>query len=257
MASSTTATNGRTLGGGLAPLGLTPEAAARKTQRRVNTRLLAGLVLVVVAFIGFLVFVVSSAPATRGIVVATRDLPAGTRLSRGDLAVAQVQVGQAQTQAAVPASALDGLAGKELVAPAFAQHPLAQAQINTGGRPALGPGQVKMTIPIRADSAVGGALRRGDEVSVLVTYDKGKPTAQTRTVLDRVVVDDVGRSDTIGSSGSAAGASRPDPSSPGRPVAWLTLIIPADLASATAQARWGGDLDVILLPPAAVAGTAP
>jgi hypothetical protein len=90
-----------------------------------------------------------------------------------------------------------------------------------------------------------------------VTYDKGKPTAQTRTVLDRVVVDDVGRSDTIGSSGSVAGASRPDPSAPGRPVAWLTLIIPAEQASATAQARWGGDLDVILLPPAAVAGTAP
>src|ERR671929_315009 len=208
MASSTTATNGRTLGGGLAPLGLTPEAAARKTQRRVNTRLLAGLGLVAVAFIGFLVFVVSSAPATRGIVVATRDLPAGTRLSRGDLAVAQVQVGQAQAQAAVPASALDGLAGKELVAPAFAQHPLAQAQINTGGRPALGPGQVKMTIPIRADSAVGGALRRGDEVSVLVTYDKGKPTAQTRTVLDRVVVDDVGRSDTVGSGGARGGGGR-------------------------------------------------
>jgi Flp pilus assembly protein CpaB len=121
MASSTTATNGRIAGGGLAPLGLTPEAAARKTQRRVNTRLLAGLVLVAVAFIGFLVFVVSSAPVTRGIVVATRDLPAGTRLSRADLAVAQVQVGQAQAQAAVPASALDGLAGKELVAPAFAQ----------------------------------------------------------------------------------------------------------------------------------------
>ena len=99
MASSTTATNGRTLGGGLAPLGLTPEAAARKTQRRVNTRLLAGLVLVAVAFIGFLVFVVSSAPVTRGIVVATRDLPSGTRLSRGDLAVAQVQVGQAQALA--------------------------------------------------------------------------------------------------------------------------------------------------------------
>jgi hypothetical protein len=67
----------------------------------------------------------------------------GRFLSRGDLAVAQVQVGQAQAQAVVPASALDSLAGKELVAPAFAQHPLAQAQINTGGRPALGPGQVK------------------------------------------------------------------------------------------------------------------
>jgi hypothetical protein len=131
--SSTTTTNGRLVGEGFVPLGLTPEAAARKTQRRVTMRLLGGLLLVAVAFLGFLVFVVSATPETRGVVVATRDLPVGTRLGPGDLEVAQVQVNQAQAEAAIPATALDDLAGRELLAPAFARHPLAQAQITTAG----------------------------------------------------------------------------------------------------------------------------
>jgi Flp pilus assembly protein CpaB len=239
----------------LAPLGLTPDAALRRSVRRLNARLVAGDVIVVGAFVGFLLFVVSDTPDTFGVVVATRDLPVGTRLHLGDLAIARVRLGEEQARAAVSAAQLDSLEGRELVAPAFAQQILAQKQLATSERSVLRPGYVKMTIPVKPDNAVGGTLRPGDQVAVLSTIDKGKPTAQTRTVLAAATVDSSGRSDsnlsgnTFGTSAQAptAGASVATPRS-GRPVDWVTLIVPDDQAQFLALARWIGDLDVVLLP---------
>src|SRR2546423_1441859 len=83
----------------------------------------------------------------------------------------------------------------------------------------------RLTVPVRPDTAVGGALRRGDLVTVLATTDKSKPTAQTRAVLNHVVVDQVGQADTLAASGSSATANSAAPSlplRPSRPVAWVT-----------------------------------
>src|SRR5919205_104681 len=205
MTSSSTAANGH-ITDSLPPLGLTPEAAARKHARRVNTRLVAGLLCVLAAFSGFLIFAVASSPRTHGVVVATRDLPAGTRLRRADLALVQAQLGEAQAQTFVTAEGLDGVEGQELLAPVAAQQILARSQVGTGRRPVLGPGFVRMTVPVRPDTAVGGALRPGDVVTVLATTDKGKPSAQTRPVLDRVLVDQVGQADSLASTGVGATA---------------------------------------------------
>jgi Flp pilus assembly protein CpaB len=109
-----------------------------------------------------------------------------------------------------------------------------------------------MTVPVRPDTAVGGALRTGDVVTVLATTDKGKPTAQTRSVLDGVVVDQVGQADTLTTTGTSAGAADGGgPSLPlraSRPVAWVTLLVPEDRASSLALARWTGDVELIQLP---------
>ena len=244
---SSTATNGH-VPDTLAPLGLTPEAAARKHARRLNTRLIAGLVCVLAAFSGFLLFAVASSPRTHGVVVAARDLPAGTRLRRADLAIAQAQLGEAQAQAFVAAEGLDGLDGQELLAPLAAQQMLARNQVGSGRRPVLGPGFVRMTVPVRPDTAVGGALRPGDLVTVLATADKGKPTAQTRPVLERVVVDQVGQADSLAGTGvgvaSDSGGVSPVARA-SRPVAWVTLLVPEDRAASLSLARWNGELELI------------
>jgi Flp pilus assembly protein CpaB len=208
-------------------------------------------VCVLAAFSGFLVFAASSSPRTHGVVVAVRDLPTGARVRRTDLAIAQAQLADAQAQVFVPAEAVDSIAGQELLAAAAAQQFLARAQLTTAHRPTLQPGFVRMTVPVRPDTAVGGALRTGDVVTVLATTDKGKPTAQTRSVLDRVVIDQVGQADTLTTTSSSAGAADAAPSLPlraSRPVAWVTLLVPEDRASSLALARWTGDVELIQLP---------
>src|SRR5207302_9582463 len=249
MNSTTATTNGHV--DRLLPVGLTPAAAERKHARRLNARLLAGVVCVLAAFSGFLVFAASSSPRTHGVVVAGRDLPTGTRVRRADVAIVQAQLADAQVRVFVPAEALDAIDGQELLAPVAAQQFLARAQLTTARRPTLQPGFVRMTVPVRPDTAVGGALRTGDLVTVLATTDKGKPTAQTRPVLDRVVVDQVGQADTLTNSSYAAPADSAAPSlplRPSRPVAWVTLLVPEDRASSLALARWTGDVELIQLP---------
>src|SRR6266536_1827091 len=115
----------------LRPIGLTPEAAERKHARRLNGRLIAGVLCVLAAFSGFLVFSVSSSPRTHGVVVSVRDMPVGTRLRRADLAIAQAQLADAQAQVFVLAEALEAVEGQELLAPVAAQQPLARAQLTT------------------------------------------------------------------------------------------------------------------------------
>jgi Flp pilus assembly protein CpaB len=263
MSTSTRATNGRAISEGLAPLGLTPEAALRRSGRRLNARLVTGIVIVAGAFVGFLLFVVSATPDTFGVLVPTRDLPVGARLHSSDLAIARVRLGEEQARVAIPAAQLDSLEGRELVAPVFAQQILAQKQLATSERSVLKAGYVKMTIPVKADNAVGGTLRPGDQVAVLVTTDRGKPTAQTRTVLSPATVDSSGRSDS-GFSGSTVGTSSAAPATSsnagaaraGRPIDWVTLIVPDGQAQSLALARWNGELDVILLPVNPVDGSA-
>ncbi|MDQ6673024.1 MAG: Flp pilus assembly protein CpaB [Chloroflexota bacterium] len=254
---NSTATNGR-VSESFAPIGLTPTAADRRHGRRLNARLLAGIVCVLAAFSGFLLFAVGTSPQTHGVVVAVRDLPVGTRLRRADLAVVQAQLGESQAQVFVPAEGLEGVQGQELLAPVAAQQILARSQLTTGHRPTLQPGLVRMTVPVRPDTAVGGALRPGDLVTVLATSDKGKPTAQTRPVLERAVVDQVGQADGLTRSNTGAPTNTTGvPIGPSRPVAWVTLLMPEDHATSLALARWNGDLELVQLAPESATQVAP
>jgi Flp pilus assembly protein CpaB len=182
----------------------------------------------------------------RPVLVATRDLPAGATLRRSDLSVAYVRMDDALLAAAEPADTLDALVGRQLSEPVHADQVLVRAQLSEHA--GLAPDQVAITIPARADSAVGGRLRPGDPVQVLVTtVDKSKGEARTRVVLDRASVFDVGRDQ----SGTSSGA---DAERVGRgPMSSVTLTVTAEQARQLAEARRGGELDVVLLPPAPMA----
>jgi Flp pilus assembly protein CpaB len=151
--------------------------------------------------------------------------------------------------AAVPAEALDRLVGKQLTQPLYADQVLARAQLLSDPRPAIGPDQLALTIPVSPTTAAGGQLQPGDSVRVLVTTNKGKPDAQTSVVLDRAPVYDVGHDQ---SAVISAGASSGDPATRTMsrgPISSVTLVVSPDQAVALARARWNGDLDVALLPP--------
>src|SRR2546423_1386087 len=166
----------------------TPERILRRP-RRVDLRVVVGILLALSAVLGSITFW-GSAMDTRAVLVATRDMPAGTALTTGDLATARVRLGDALYAAAIPADALDSLSGKPLAEPVHTHQVIVRAQVVNG--PILGPDKLAMTVAVKAETAAGGRLKQGDAVEVLVTTDKGKPESRTTVVLPRVTVFSVG-----------------------------------------------------------------
>jgi hypothetical protein len=70
-------------------------------------------------------------------------------------------------------------------------------------------------------------------------------------VVERVTVDQVGQTDSLAAT-NAGGVNDtsvgPQVPRPGRPIAWVTLLIPADRAASLSLARWNGELELIQLP---------
>jgi Flp pilus assembly protein CpaB len=186
------------------------------------------------------------------VLVATRDLPAGSTLRGSDLSVAYVRMDDALLQAALPADTLESLVGRQLGEPVHAQQILARAQV--GASPGLSADQVAITIPARPESAVNGRLRAGDAVQVLVTVlDKAKTEAHSRVVLDRARVFEVGRDPAFGSSAGTSSMTADQDTRARGSIASVTLAVTAEQARQLAEARRTGELDVLLLPPAEVA----
>ena len=105
-------------------------------------------------------------PATVGVVVAARDLPAGAVLTAADLRLARLP------PEAVPdgvAAAPDELAGRPLAGALRAGEPVTDVRlVGPGLTTALPPGRV--AAPVRlADLAVAGLVHPGDRVDVLAT----------------------------------------------------------------------------------------
>ena len=220
---------------------LTPRRALRQP-RQIDWRAIVGILLMLITISGSFVFWASSSD-TRSVIVITHDVPAGATLGPQDLATARVRVDDAIYRAAIPATDLDSLVGRQVAEPLYANQLLVRAQLSS--RPRLGAGQVALTIAISPDTAVGGTLRAGDQVEVLLTTNKGKPEAQTTVVLPRVTVYDVGYTQTIAAVGASSTDTAPNPDQ----IRSLTLVVSQDQAVQLAHAKWAGDLDVALLPP--------
>lgn len=124
----------------------------------------------------------AAAPGT-AVLVAARDLPAGTVVSAGDLAVTQLP------SAAVPDGALAGtersrIAGRALASPMRRGEPLTDVRLVGPGLLAGEAGQVAAPVRV-ADPATGALLRPGDRVDVLATGLEG---AQSVVVAGRATV---------------------------------------------------------------------
>jgi Flp pilus assembly protein CpaB len=221
---------------------LEPALRALAAPRRVDLRVLFGGFLTVVATAGSIAFW-STSSDSRGVVVAARDVPAGTVLGSDHLGVSYVRVDDATYRAAVPAADRAGLLGRVLEGPLYAHQVLVRAQLT--GQPPLGPDEVALTIPISAEAAVGGRLHPGAAVQVLATTEKGKPESRTFVVLPRATVYDIGREERpAGVAGTSAGRGA---DGLGRPVS-VSLRVSHEQARDLAWVRWNADLDLALLP---------
>ena len=153
-------------------LGMAP--AARPSRRRrlgrlFTARVLGGLLVMALAFGGFLSLLMTSTPQVMSVVVLTRDLDTGAALSSGDLTLAPAQFGDSQSRLVVQAGQLDRVVGRRLLGPAFRDQVLVWPELGPVDQPELEPGTEAVTVAVRPDTAVSGDLRPNDWVRVVAT----------------------------------------------------------------------------------------
>ena len=153
-----------------------PPTAARRTLHRPHAlpgrRAFAGAVLVTVAIVGlFAMFARAESSTGVPVIVAAHDLPAGTRLSSGDLRVITVRV-PAETRSHVFRST-DELSGRVLTGRINAGEMIQRSSVIRGGEQ---PPFRELTVLV--DSEQLQAVEEGDTVDVLVTTGTGV-TART------------------------------------------------------------------------------
>lgn len=197
-----------------------------KPLRRIDGRLLVGVLLVVVSVTGGLALF-SAADHTVPVLTAARDLPAGHVLAPSDLRVARVRADAGVLAGLARGARRDAVVGRVLLASVTRGGLLARAAL---GRDAAAGRE--MTVPITPEHALGGALRIGDHVDVLATFDKGAKDARTLTVVhDAQVVDTVRTKGILGEHAGDLSA--------------LTLSVQPDDAVYLAFASHTGELDVV------------
>ena len=257
----------------VAPLPVAPAARPsplRRLRRWCTPRVLGGLVVMTMTFAGYLAWLLLSTPPLSDVLVLAHDVPAGTTLRRADLAEQPMQLPDAQAQAAVPSTAIDRVVGRHLVGPAFRDQVLIWQELDANSQPDLEPGNEAVTLAVRPDTAASGAVRKDDLVRVVVTTNKGRPDAQSHTVIDSARVLVIGRGDqraptassnapvSFGTDAGSNAAAVPNGSRQAQPISTVTLSVSGDQVEALTAAKWAGEIDLVLLPtspqPAAGAG---
>jgi len=152
---------------------------------------LIGIALLAIAAIGYIAVAAGTRNRSSEVVVAARNLPAGTRITRRDLRLVKLTASPTMLGQLVPASAETSLLGRRLAAPVLAGLPLGRASVAAAGG---GPAAFTLTVP--ALHAVGGNLLPGDRVSVLATFTSQTGSATARVIARDLVVLSVGQPPT-------------------------------------------------------------
>jgi Flp pilus assembly protein CpaB len=211
----------------LRPRASEPSRAPQRTTRGFLQPLpLAGVALVLVAVVGYLA-VYSQTTRRTMVLVAARDLPAGTVLRAGDLRSAGLAGDRGVLGAIVPSRQADLALGRRVVISVPAGQPLPRAAL--AARAAV-PSAFTVAVPVL--HALGGGLRAGDRVSVLVTFQSAAGGARTRAVARGLEVLAVGQPPT--------GFDRTTATIP------VTLALPdPSVASELALASEAGKIDLL------------
>ena len=153
----------------------------------------AGLVL---AGLAVLLGAGSSAGGPTRVLVATHALPGGTVLRASDVRSAGIGAGSGVLATLVPASQERRALGETLSSPLSSGQPLARSAL-AAGEPAA------FTLTVVAEHALGGALRVGDRISVLATFQTSAGGELTRELARELLVLAVGQPPSIGDPSEA------------------------------------------------------
>lgn len=205
-------------------------------RRRLDLRLVVGVVLLAAGMLGT-VGLVRQAGQKTPVLVTARAVPPGQILTEADVAVAEVGLS--------PGVAALSVTDRSLLVGHTAAGPLAEGQVLTAAAVAdtlpLAEGEVGMSVPANPASAVGGVLQPGHWVRVVATPEGGG-SASTTVVLDQArVIAVITPDQTRSVEGEGA----------------VTLAVPQDQAPTLAGAAAQGSLDLLLLSRSAVDATEP
>ncbi|MCK6565607.1 MAG: RcpC/CpaB family pilus assembly protein [Dehalococcoidia bacterium] len=206
---------------------------------RVDRRMLAGVLLVVVSLAGGLLLW-RSATDTTPILVAARDIPPGHVIQRDDLRIGEARLDGSLASMALTEADLETAVGRTTSTTIHAGEMMVHPDLASG--PVLGADEVAVTIPVAADSIYPG-LRPTDEVSLLATSNAGKPESKTVTLLERATVF------AIGLERRVIRSSASDNPNDGATVANITIAVPRSQAEAVAHAVANATITVVLLAP--------
>lgn len=129
--------------------------------------------------------------------VLTTDVAAGEQLDPGDLALVGIDLPMDQRRLAF--TDLDVLVGATALAP-MVEGQLVQS--SGVAKPAGAPERAQISVRLDPGDAVGGSLRAGDEVDVIVTYTAGGRPETSTISRGALVVDVLAGDRGVGSSGS-------------------------------------------------------
>lgn len=194
-------------------------------------------------------------PATIKLVVAAQNIPDRTIVQASMLALHEWPLELAPANAATETQAL---VGKVTVGSIVAGEPVLLSKVSsetrtTGLAPTLPPGLVAMALSLSPVSAVGGAVRTGDTVDVLLSLDYDSYTEEGDTSREMHTtfysIQDVPVLFAADAGGGAAGAASGEATADMRsPVAFTVLVTPQD-ALLIKYAREMGTIDVVLRSP--------
>jgi Flp pilus assembly protein CpaB len=216
-----------------------PFESARVLQRsrRLHRGWYVGVVLLIISAVGGYSVYQSRPVVEHSVLIAARDVPPGTVLSRDDLDTRSVVVDDTWLASLVPAGELGSLVGRVAPEPLHAGMPVERAQV--APRELLGAGEEAIELPVEATAVANGEVHVGDWVQVWATAKASG--AHTQSVLDRARVIDIdferGGRTNVGSSSVAAGSP-----------AGLVLALRPEQARAVAEAYRTGSVDVARLP---------
>lgn len=216
-----------------------PQARRIERPRWLNARVTLGSLLFIVSLVGGQRLIADARDLTP-VWTAVRDIPAGTVISREDLA--PVGVNLPATVLGTYALASTPIEGATVV------EALSSGEIVALSSVADTPAEIEgrlITIPLGEVSAVVGDLRVGDKVDVLATFDAGEDDAVTHAVVVGVEVVEVIRSGGfVSEEGAIAGvAVRVSPPDASR-LAFAIRNAQIDLVKVTGEAS-SGPIDVV------------
>jgi Flp pilus assembly protein CpaB len=165
-----------------APGALKPKSGSR----RPAPLQAAGIVLVLIAFVGYFGVYAANSKRTQ-VLIATRNLPAGTVLSAGDLRSGGIAGEPSLLAALVPGRETSQMIGQRLSAAVPAGAPLPAGVL--AGRQASASA---FTLAVPEFDVTGESLQPGDRVTVLATFGAGSGAASTRPVARNLEVLAVG-----------------------------------------------------------------
>lgn len=177
--------------------GSQPRVVTRRRALPGGRAVIGGFLVAASAGGMFAAWSASSTGPSHSYVVVTGDVSAGDVLERGDLALVALDLPSAQRRVAfddldvlVGATALAGLVDGQLV------------QSSDVAKPVGAPDRAQVSLQVEPGAAVGGDLRAGDVVDVIVTYTSGGQPETSTVSRSALVVKVVTDRDRVGATGS-------------------------------------------------------